>query len=312
MNEIWLLLMTCVKRAMSVDHVAAINGDWGGMEDAIKQLSGVCESDGVHNMSVFRSLLQQRLKTLAALKVKRGEGGAVFLQKRLKFVTLNCIDNALHLCLDRTLDLQKGVADDLVKFGLFQVNQIANNLVNDHAVGTQDEIMCVNALTTLKEIATKATQCSRIVSELPIEQRIKKKAEILQLCKIMPSTASPPVFQSVHVRYDANPTPPMNDLKGMLQQQLNADLQHRIISPLIHRHLQRLVSESRCDKLSPNCKEEAVGIFSVGIRPWVRAVVFGTDVVQKDVLRFLDAPEKQGTGYDIDNKHNLMLRLLFR
>ena len=303
--------MTRVVRAMPVYHVAANNGGNDGVEGVIRQLQSVCAGDGEHNMNVLRSLLRQRLKTLAALKVKGSEGGAMFLQKRLKFVTLNCIDNSLHLCLDRTLDLQRGVADDLVKFGLFQVNQIANNLVNDHAVGTQDEILCVNALTALKEIAGEANQCKRIASEWSIEDRMKKKAEILRTCKLMPSNASPPVFQSVHVRYDANPTPPVNDLKGMLQQQLNADLQHRIISPLIHRHLQKLLSDSQCDNLSQQCKEEAVGIFSAGMRPWVRAVMLDTDVDRKDVLGFLDAPETQGTGYDIDNKHNLMLKLMF-
>lgn len=296
---------------MPVDHVAAIDGGKDEVEDAIRQLSNVCAGDGVDNMNVFRSLLRQRLKTLASLKVKRCEGGAMFLQKRLKFVTLNCIDNALHLCLDRTLDLQKGVADDLVKFGLFQVNQIANNLVNDHAVGAQDEIMCVDALKTLKGIAGEANKCKRIASEWSIEDRMKKKAEILRMCKVMPSNASPPVFQSVHVRYDANPTQPMNDLKGMFQQQLNADLQHRIISPLIHRHLQKLLSDSRCHNPSQQCKEEAVSIFSAGMRPWVRAVMLGTNANQKNVLGFLDSPEKHGTGYDIDNKHNLMLRLMF-
>tara|TARA_B100001758_G_scaffold247398_2_gene265076 strand:+ start:7705 stop:8619 length:915 start_codon:yes stop_codon:yes gene_type:complete len=303
--------MTRVVRAMSVYHVAATNGGKEGVEGVIQQLQSVCASDGEHNMNVLRSLLRQRLRTLGALKVKSSEGGAMFLQKRLKFVTLNCIDNALHLCLDRTLDLQRGVADDLVKFGLFQVNQITNNLVNDHAVGTQDEILCVNALKALKEIAGEANQCKRIASEWSIEDRTKKKAEILRSCKLMPSNASPPVFQSVHVRYDANPTPPVNDLKGMLQQQLNADLQHRIISPLIHRHLQKLLSDSQCDNLSQQCKEEVVGIFSAGMRPWVRAVMLDTDVDRKDVLGFLDAPETQGTGYDIDNKHNLMLRLMF-
>lgn len=303
--------MTRVVRAMPVDHVAATNGGKEGVEDVIRKLKSVCASEGEDNINVFRSLLRQRLRMLAALKVKSGEGGAMFLQKRLKFVTLNCIDNALHLCLDRTLDLQRGVADDLVKFGLFQVNQIANNLVNDHAVGTQDEIMCVNALKALKGIAGEANQCKRIASEWSIEDRLEKKDEILRMCKVMASHASPTVFQSVHVRYDANPTPPVNDLKGMLQQQLNADLQHRIISPLIHRHLQKLLSDSQCDNLSRQCKDEAVGIFCAGMRPWVRAVMLDTDVDQKDVLGFLNAPETQGTGYDIDNKHNLMLKLMF-
>lgn len=311
MKETLSLLMTRVVQAMPVDHVAATNGGKGGVEDVIRQLQSVCVSEGEDNINVFWSLLRQRLKMLAALKVKSSECGAMFLQKRLKFVTLNCIDNALHLCLDRTLDLQSGVADDLVKFGLFQVNQIANNLVNDHAVGTQDEIMCVNAMKTLKDIAGEANQCKRIASEWSVEDRMEKKAEILRMCKVMPSNASPPVFQSVHVRYDANPTPPVNDLKGMLRQQLNADLQHRIISPLIHRHLQKLLSNSQCDNLSQQCKEEVVGIFSAGMRPWVRAVMLDTDVNRKDVLGFLDAPETQGTGYDIDNKHNLMLKLMF-
>lgn len=100
----------------------------------------------------------------------------------------------------------------------------------------------------------------------------------------------------------ANPT----HLRLVLRSMIVADQQNRVITPLVSRFLNRILS--RPDLASAHDIETAVSVFHANARPFVRMAL--TSEPTHDPFHFLDSQEII-TGYDDCARTSLLIRLMF-
>lgn len=319
--------MTTLSSAMPVNDVAHYNeimaGNVQGFERFLEKALG---GDSAANVRVLSQLKDARLHILATLN-DNDPGVASFLQRRLKYVALNCVDLCLHHCLTETLQLhERSLFTPMLGFGMYQMHQISNNLINDSKTGEAERLACETAQTQLRRLQMMALQCTR-VPNLQVSPAIQNSLRkyVLLSCNIPLSRvgnlrcARLPVLCAVYGRYAAFEsssdlcvqtmlTMPLT-MRTMLEQQLAADEQHRIISPLVYRHLRNLVRNTKDDEQTTRAKTEAVQVFTPALRNWA-SVAMGLETAEDSTLNFLQQPEAHGTGYVATALQELNLKLM--
>lgn len=312
---------------MPVDDVAhhseIMAGNVQGFERHLEEFLG---GDSAANVRALSQLRDARLHIMATLNDIE-PGVASFLQRRLKYVALNCVDLCLHHCLTETLQLhEQSLFTPMLGFGMYQMHQISSNLVNDSKATEAERLACKTAQTKLRRLQMIALQCTRVptLQVSPTTQSSLRKYVLLS-CNIPLSRVSNlrcarlPVLCAVYGRYASFTSssdlsvPTMLTMpltkRTMLEQQLAADEQHRIISPLVYRHLRNLVRSTTDDEQTTRAKTEAVQVFAPALRHWVR-VAMGLETTEDSTLNFLQQPEAHGTGYVATALQELTLKLM--
>ena len=279
------------------------------------------------------TLMQQNLKHFGTLKQIRAQlvqdiakpkhDVPVFLSRRLAYVGLNAVDAALERCVNAMISVkQEDYPVDLVRFGKFHVHQIMAGAVHDHAV-TQNlsdiKTQALDLMHTLENISSSIVPMGgnnlSVCSQHMLRNLLLASASAGQPC-VWPRS------MGLYQRYDLS-TDEMCEVRlqtdrdcrvnSMMQQQLQADLQHRIISPLVHHHVMCLLSTNASGSQITAQKEEVIGMFHEHLQPWARLALLGGDAQEanSDIWWFLDHPEKVGTGYNANKMQTFVLNQLW-
>lgn len=261
---------------------------------------------GTANLEQIQALHDHRVHTIASLNSKVDGETVIWLRRRLDFVTLNFLDVCLKHCLDQTLDLKENpMPSSMLKFHQFQLSQIASNLMRDATVTSADKVACEKRLNWMRTVQSTVSACPRLQCKLSDLTKLDYTQAILTCC----GSFDLPVISAVNARYDAHPKQSDFSVATLFVQQLDADLQHRIITPLLHMHLKKLATSSRQDEAIRAARQEATQIYSKQLQEFVSAGL-GEITASSNVWDFLGQPCAHGTGYVDTKKQELLLKLL--
>lgn len=300
-----------------------------GVEEIVDGMFGGDGVDATRQSRWERTSHVKTLKELSELRnvlvdeVWRGKPGrdtGEVVETRVKYLTLACVDAGLchHVGKLCKVEAEDGRELTKVKLCRYQLRQIyANNDGNEIKLGKCGYETALRRMTRVEELCGSESPSGTETAMFNVSRRLMMHCVLDAIAHGRPGAPEVAVesnymYRNRRVLEDTNQSGKTGATE-MFMTMINADKQNRVITPLIHRYMTRVVEERN----SVHNEEGAisvVGLFDKDIQPFVSQAVdphhWWTARQACQPLAFLDSSEVR-TGYNEKRKTEMLVRLMF-
>lgn len=275
-----------------------------GQEKTPKEMKRLSE----RHTATLHALLDMRRELVDSVLIPTKE----VVETRTKYLTMSAVDAGLRhvvsgLC---NVDGEQECALRAMKLCRFQLGQIfANNERNERQLTKAGYDVALNVMEKVMERTSRKETWPNVKEGMPYN--LMRRVVMQKVLEALARTHSgaPDIAPTVNymyadrVVYGGKANERRNDVFEVYSTMINADRQHRIITPLMHKYLLHV-----CPGGSEVDVHAGVSVFDEDMQPFVRQALTGKGC--GDVFGFLDNPAVR-TGYKEEEKFKLLVDRMF-
>lgn len=244
---------------------------------------------------------------------------AEVVETRVKYLTMACVDAGLchHVGKLCKVEAEEGRELKKVKLCRYQLRQIyANNDGNEIKLSVSGYETALRRMNRVEELCDLESPPGTETAVFNVSRRLMMHCVLDAIAHGRPgapdiAVESNYIYRNRRVLEDK--TRGGNGAAEMFMTMINADKQNRVITPLIHRYMTRVVAGRNSVDNEEGAKN-VVGLFDKDIQPLVCQAVdphqWWTARQACQPLAFLDSSEVR-TGYNEKKKTEMLVRLMF-